>query len=118
MNTNLNNKDEQKVNTLENTKMIDDVKTEVNTKANNEIAVTVESKKNTKPNTTTNTEGRFTTKHFEIDNEIPCPICGTWQNAKNFNRHAERHNTDRKEIYTNKKYQDKIKAMYENRKAL
>lgn len=80
-----------------------------------------ESEVNTEINTDKNTKGnnkRFTTKQYEIDKELPCPICSTWQKATNYNRHVKNHVTSRKEIFTNEKYQDKIKAMIEARKAL
>jgi hypothetical protein len=72
-----------------------------------------------KVNTEVNTKGnnkRFTTKQYEINEELPCPICSTWWKATNYNRHVQKHVKTRKEIFTNEKYQDKIKAMIEARK--
>jgi hypothetical protein len=76
-------------------------------KVNNEDELEVNTKVNNK---------RFTTKQYEINEELPCPICSTWWKATNYNRHVQKHVKTRKEIFTNEKYQDKIKAMIEARK--
>lgn len=71
-------------------------------------------KNNTKTNKS-NTN-RFTTKQFEINGELPCPICGEWKTASNFSRHAKGHESTTEEIFTNEKYKEKVKAMIEKGK--
>lgn len=85
-----------------------DDEAKVNTKKNIEVKA--------KKNTTSNTEGRFTTKQYQVNGELPCPICGNWENASNFNRHAKKHATTSKDIFTNEKYIEKVSAMIEARK--
>lgn len=67
---------------------------------------TVTSKQNT---------NRFTTKPFQIQEELPCPFCGSWEHNKSFSRHARKHNTTTKEIFTDDKYKDKIASMIAKR---
>jgi antitoxin component of RelBE/YafQ-DinJ toxin-antitoxin module len=95
--------------------IIEDKNTIVNTKVNNDDKQKVNTKVNTRVNNKSSVK-RFTTKHYEIDKELPCPICVTWQNATNFDRHAKKHATTRKEIYTDEKHLEKIKIMYDDRK--
>jgi antitoxin component of RelBE/YafQ-DinJ toxin-antitoxin module len=55
---------------------------------------------------------RFTTKPYERNGNLYCPICGEWKSAKNFSRHAkEQHNTSTKSIYTNPLYLESIANM-------
>lgn len=104
--------------TIEN-KMNDDV-VELNTDEYNKTAKMNTNKytKNTNvvdKNTSTskaNTK-RFTVKQFEVNGELPCPICGEWKAASNFSRHAKGHESTTEEIFTNEKYKEKLKAMME-----
>lgn len=65
-----------------------------------------------KPKQTTkgNTE-RFTTKPWQVDGELPCPLCEQWFSASNFSRHAKQHGTNAHAIFTNEKHQKKIDEM-------
>jgi len=96
----IKNDDETKVNTEMNTNVVD------------EGVKVVE--KNTRQNQTyTN---RFTTKQFQVNGELPCPICGEWKKASNFARHAKGHKIATEEIFTKEEYQDKINAMIDKQR--
>ncbi|MGC3792412.1 hypothetical protein [Priestia aryabhattai] len=41
---------------------------------------------------------RWTSINYEIENELPCPICHQWYSKANFSRHAKNHNTTTKEL--------------------
>jgi antitoxin component of RelBE/YafQ-DinJ toxin-antitoxin module len=58
---------------------------------------------------------RFTTKQWKIDDRLPCPICGKWEIAKNYSRHAKTHEMTTQEIFTSEEYKDKINAMVEEK---
>ena len=60
---------------------------------------------------------RFTVKQWEVDRELPCPICNFWSNASNFSRHAKQHNTNTQAIFTNEEYIKKANEMVQQRKA-
>jgi hypothetical protein len=50
---------------------------------------------------------RFTTKPWEIDGELPCPICGNgkWTANGNIDRHFKNdHGTKRREVFNNPEY--------------
>ncbi|MEK1833410.1 hypothetical protein AAAC51_44420 [Priestia megaterium] len=32
---------------------------------------------------------RWTSNHYEIENELPCPLCHQWYSKANFSRHAK-----------------------------
>ncbi|WP_050183973.1 hypothetical protein [Domibacillus robiginosus] len=64
----------------------------------------------------TNTK-RFTVKQWEVDRELPCPICNSWSNAGNFSRHAKKHYTNTQAIFTNQEYIKKADEMVRQRKA-
>lgn len=54
---------------------------------------------------------RFTTKQWKVNNELPCPICSVWINAKNFARHARQHELTTYDIFTSEKYKSQIDLM-------
>lgn len=59
---------------------------------------------------------RFTTKPFEVNNKLPCPICGEWKSASNFSRHAkDEHGSTTEDIFTNEEYKEKVKAMIQEK---
>lgn len=41
---------------------------------------------------------RWTSIAYEIENELPCPLCHHWYSKANFSRHAKNHNTTTKEL--------------------
>ena len=41
---------------------------------------------------------RWTSIDYEIENELPCPLCHHWYSKANFSRHAKNHNTTTKEL--------------------
>lgn len=41
---------------------------------------------------------RWTSINYEIENELPCPLCHQWYSKANFSRHAKSHNTTTKEL--------------------
>lgn len=66
---------------------------------------------------TSNTK-RFTTKQWQVDDRLPCPICDKWELAKNYSRHAKSHEMTTKDIFTKEEYKDKINVMIEERKSM
>lgn len=45
--------------------------------------------------------GRFTTTEYQINGELPCPICGEWKSHTNFARHVKgTHCKTTQEIFT------------------
>lgn len=45
--------------------------------------------------------GRFTTTEYQVDGELPCPICGEWKSHGNFARHVKTtHGKTTQEIFT------------------
>ncbi|MER3115556.1 hypothetical protein ABQG70_20485, partial [Bacillus altitudinis] len=60
---------------------------------------------------------RFTVKQWEVNGELPCPICSSWTNAKNFSRHTKKHSTNTQAIFTNEEYIQKANEMVGQRKA-
>lgn len=59
---------------------------------------------------------RFTVQQWEVNRELPCPICTSWSNASNFSRHAKQHNTTTQAIFTNEEYIKKANEMVQQRK--
>ena len=44
---------------------------------------------------------RFTTTEYQVDGELPCPICGEWKSHTNFARHVKTtHSKTTQEIFT------------------
>ncbi|PEM64434.1 hypothetical protein [Bacillus toyonensis] len=45
--------------------------------------------------------GRFLTTEYQVDGDLPCPICGEWKSSTNFSRHVKvTHNKTTQEIFT------------------
>jgi antitoxin component of RelBE/YafQ-DinJ toxin-antitoxin module len=118
--------DELKEASKENNKIIQEVIDDANQVTiddviNDESAVTIESelKVNTKMNTNKNTKSngsRFTYDGFEIQGQIPCPICNEWFDKTNFARHTKtKHDSKPIEILLNDEYKNTVKEMIENR---
>jgi antitoxin component of RelBE/YafQ-DinJ toxin-antitoxin module len=64
-------------------------------------------------NTNVNTN-RFTVKQWEVEGEIPCPICEEWVSKSNFSRHAKvNHQNATQVIFA--KHEEKANAMLEER---
>ena len=62
---------------------------------------------------------RFTTTDWQVDGELPCPVCGEWKNASNFSRHVtKQHNMTTEQALTNEEYKEKVNAMVEKRQGL
>lgn len=80
----------------------DEVKT--NTKSNTNVV-----KKNTRKNNSNTT--RFTVKQWEVNDKLPCPICGEWKASGNFSRHAKTHGITTEQIFTDEEYKEKIELM-------
>jgi antitoxin component of RelBE/YafQ-DinJ toxin-antitoxin module len=74
-----------------------------------------------KPSTTVNrtirtgTAQRFTTTEWNVDDYLPCPICGGWVSSSNFSRHAKGHGVTTQEIFT--KHKAKADEMVRIRKS-
>jgi antitoxin component of RelBE/YafQ-DinJ toxin-antitoxin module len=61
---------------------------------------------------------RFTTKHWEVDNELPCPICknGKWMSQSNIDRHFKKdHGTSRRAIFSDARYIEIADEMFDKR---
>ncbi|PGL88557.1 hypothetical protein CN926_00705 [Bacillus thuringiensis] len=57
---------------------------------------TVSPKKQPRSNT-----GRFVTTEYQVDGELPCPICGEWKSSTNFARHVKTsHKKTTQEVFT------------------
>lgn len=57
---------------------------------------TVSPKKQPRSNT-----GRFVTTEYQVDGDLPCPICGEWKSSTNFARHVKtNHKKTTQEIFT------------------
>lgn len=69
-----------------------------------------------KRNTGKTTTGRFLTTPFQVNNELPCPLCGKWLNHKNYARHADQHGGKSSEQLLTEN-PDKVQAMIESRLA-
>lgn len=53
-----------------------------------------------KSSTRSNT-GRFVTTEYQVDGELPCPICREWKSSTNFARHVKTsHKKTTQEIFT------------------
>lgn len=65
--------------------------------------------------TTKATTSRFTTKQWQVNGEIPCPICGEWVSSSNFSRHAKQHGSNTYSIFTNETYLIKVNEMIQER---
>ncbi|TKI98158.1 hypothetical protein FC699_05345 [Bacillus wiedmannii] len=66
-------------------------------------------KKNTRKNNPNTT--RFTVKQWEVNDKLPCPICGEWKASGNFSRHAKTHGITTEQIFTEERYREKIELM-------
>ncbi|MCU7766688.1 hypothetical protein [Priestia megaterium] len=54
-------------------------------------------------NSSSSFSSRWTSAHYEVENELPCPLCHQWYSKTNFARHAKNHNTTTKELLENNK---------------
>lgn len=83
-------------------------------KTTNEVAVTteriqkpihLESTPYTRNNTSKSSSfsTRWTSVEYEIENELPCPLCHHWYSKANFSRHAKNHNITTKELLESNK---------------
>lgn len=44
---------------------------------------------------------RFLTTEYQVNGDLPCPICGEWKSSTNFSRHVKvTHNKTTQEIFT------------------
>ncbi|MGN2275063.1 hypothetical protein [Priestia megaterium] len=92
----------------------------------NEVAVTTEPlqtpiQKEARPTTEVITRKpslpstRWTSTPYEVENELPCPLCNQWYSKANFSRHAKHHNSTTREILES--YQEIINQMIQRRKS-
>jgi antitoxin component of RelBE/YafQ-DinJ toxin-antitoxin module len=84
----------------------------MNTETNTNIVDNVVKKKR---NVTKSNTNRFTTKHWVVNGELPCPICNQWASSSNFARHAKQHDSTTQAIFTNEEYLKRVKEMIEER---
>jgi antitoxin component of RelBE/YafQ-DinJ toxin-antitoxin module len=69
-----------------------------------------------KTKTTKQAKGaRFTVKPWTVEDELPCPICGTWVSSSNFSRHSKQHGTTTHSVFTNQDYLRIAEDMIEER---
>ena len=66
-------------------------------------------------NTGQTTTKRFVVKPFTINDELPCPICNSWSDPKNFSRHAKSHGFEGTKAFYNE-YMDKVEEMVNHKK--
>lgn len=78
---------------------------EANTQVN-----TIENQKRSNTNTK-----RFTVKQYEVNGELPCPLCKQWINYSNFSRHAKQHETTTQDIFTNEEHLQQVNEMIKER---
>ncbi|MFA1513054.1 MULTISPECIES: hypothetical protein [Priestia] len=57
---------------------------------------------------------RWTSINYEVENELPCPLCHQWYSKANFSRHAKNHSTTTKELLENN--EDIVYEMINERK--
>lgn len=58
---------------------------------------------------------RFTTKPWQVNGLLPCPICEEWRASGNFSRHVKQHGKTTEELFTHEEYKEKIQAMIEEK---
>ncbi|MCM3197185.1 hypothetical protein [Priestia megaterium] len=58
---------------------------------------------------------RWTSIPYEIENELPCPLCNQWYSKANFSRHAKQHHVTTREILESHK--EIVHQMIQNRKS-
>lgn len=58
---------------------------------------------------------RWTSTLYEVENELPCPLCNQWYSKANFSRHAKHHNFTTREILES--HQEIINQMIKHRKS-
>lgn len=103
----------------------EEIESDVYTSYTNEVAVTTNSlqtpiQKEDAPTTkvvgqkTSLPSTRWTAASYEIENELPCPLCNQWYSKANFSRHAKNHNFTTREILES--HQEIINQMIEHRK--
>ncbi|WP_242303325.1 hypothetical protein [Bacillus cereus group sp. BfR-BA-01495] len=88
---------------INNTDSSDD-EVKVNTKTTTNVV-----QKNTKKNNSNTT--RFTVKQWEVNDKLPCPICGEWKASGNFSRHAKTHGITTEQIFTDERHREKAEEM-------
>lgn len=57
---------------------------------------------------------RWTSTPYEIDNELPCPLCHQWYSKANFSRHAKHHQLTTREILES--HEDIVEQMIQSRR--
>ncbi|WP_454871099.1 hypothetical protein [Priestia megaterium] len=58
---------------------------------------------------------RWTSASYEIENELPCPLCNQWYSKANFSRHAKSHNSSTRGILES--HQEIVDQMIKRRKS-
>ena len=57
---------------------------------------------------------RFTTNQWKVNDMLPCPICGIWENNKNYSRHLKKkhdENLTTQMVFSEITYSEKIESM-------
>jgi antitoxin component of RelBE/YafQ-DinJ toxin-antitoxin module len=87
-------------------------------KKNNDLVV--KTTKDDKPKTVRKAAPttRFTTKPWQVEGDLPCPICGQWVSSSNFSRHSKQHGTNTHAIFTNEDHLKTVDEMIKKRTAL
>lgn len=100
----------------------EEIESDVYISYTNEIAVTtIPIQKENTPTTkvvdqkTSLPSMRWTSASYEIENELPCPLCNQWYSKANFSRHAKNHNFTTREILES--HQEIINQMIKYRKS-
>lgn len=57
---------------------------------------------------------RWTSTPYEVNNELPCPLCNQWYSKANFSRHAKHHQLTTREILES--HEDIVEQMIQSRR--
>lgn len=58
---------------------------------------------------------RWTSTPYEVENELPCPLCDQWYSKANFSRHAKQHHFTTREMLES--YEEIVHQMIQSRKS-
>ncbi|MFP8644893.1 hypothetical protein ACLHWY_25430 [Priestia aryabhattai] len=58
---------------------------------------------------------RWTSTPYEVENELPCPLCNQWYSKANFSRHAKKHDITTREILES--HEEIVNQMIQSRKS-
>lgn len=113
-------KEASKDNNVMNTEMNNDMdQVTIDDVINSDSAVTIpmNTKVNTNKNTKSSNGSRFTYDGFEINGQVPCPICNEWFEKSNFARHTKtKHDSKPIDVLLNDEYKEQVNSMIESRR--